>query len=54
METYKLAIKKNIQLSLSKVNFCKPDVREWGKGDFQDVMVYILVRKVLKSQILEN
>jgi hypothetical protein len=28
---------------------------EWGiKGDFQDFMVYILVRKVLKSQILEK
>lgn len=31
METHKLAIKKNIQLSLSKVNFYKPDVRVGDK-----------------------
>lgn len=42
METYKLAIKKNIQLSLSKVNFYKSNVGGAVKGDFQGLMVYIL------------
>jgi hypothetical protein len=47
MEIYKLTIKKEIQLSLSKVIFFVKQMSQREKGDFQDVTGWILVRKVL-------
>ena len=46
MEIYKLTIKKEIQLSLSKVIFFMKQMSDREKGDFQDFTGWILTRKV--------
>lgn len=48
MEIYKLTIKREIQLSLSKVILFMKQMSEREKGDFQDSTGWILVRKVKK------
>lgn len=54
MEVYKLTIKKEIQLSLSKVIFFMKQMSEREKGDFQDFTGWILIRKVKNSRILKK
>lgn len=55
MEIYKLTIKREIQLSLSKVIFFMKQMSEREKkGDFQDSTGWILVKKVKKSKSKET
>lgn len=46
MEVYKLTIKKEIQLSLSKVIFFMKQMSERGEGDFQDFTGWILIKSL--------
>lgn len=49
MEIYKLTIKREIQLPLSKVILFMKQMSEKKKGDFQNSTGWILIRKVKKK-----